>query len=91
MDGNVGNVEFDGDGTVISNGGSDGVGCEYSGGCSGVEFLFAAFVGGLAFFVSLPRPPPSNEDFFAEFGDALWGYQRNVLRAGHCQPFFGIL
>ena len=48
MDGNVGNVEFDGDGTVMSNGGSNGVGCECLGGCSGVEF-FVAFVGALAF------------------------------------------
>ncbi len=48
VDGNVGNVEFDGDGMVMSNGGSDGVGCECLGGCSGVEF-FVAFVGALAF------------------------------------------
>ncbi len=39
MDGNVGNVEFDGDGMVMSSGGSDGVGCENFGGCSGVEFF----------------------------------------------------
>ncbi len=39
MGGNVGKVEFDGDGTVMSNGASDGVGCEHVGGCSAVEFF----------------------------------------------------
>ncbi len=53
VEGNVGNVEFDGDGTVMSNGGSDGVGCEHVGGCSAVEF-FASFDDALAFFMSLP-------------------------------------
>ncbi len=40
MEGNVGNVEFDGDGTVMSNGGSNGVGCEHVVGCSAVEFFW---------------------------------------------------
>ncbi len=63
MDSNVGNVEFDGDGTVMSNGGSNGVGCENFGGCSGIEF-FAAFVGVLAFFHELaPTPPPQRRIF----------------------------
>ncbi len=64
MEGNVGNFEFDEDGTVMSNGGSDGVGCEHIGGCSAVEFFFSSFDGALAFFMSSPRPPPSKEDFF---------------------------
>ncbi len=57
MDSNIGIVEFDGDWTVMSNGGCNRVGCEYLGGCSGVEF-FAAFVGALAFFMNLPFHPP---------------------------------
>ncbi len=39
VDGNGGNIEFDGDGTVMSNGGSNGFGCECLGGCSGVEIF----------------------------------------------------
>ncbi len=54
VEGNVGNVEFDGDGTVMSNSGSNGVGCEHVGGCSAVEFFFSSFDGALAFFMSLP-------------------------------------
>ncbi len=63
MDSNIGNIEFDGDGTDMSSGGSDGVGCEYLCGFSVVEFLFVAFVDALAFFMGLPLPPPSKEDF----------------------------
>ncbi len=62
MDGNIGNVEFDGDATVVSNGGNNGVGCEYLGGYSGVHF-FAAFVDMLAFFMGLPLPPPQRRSF----------------------------
>ncbi len=39
MDSNVGNIEFDGDGMVMSNGGSNRVGYDFLGGCSGVDFL----------------------------------------------------
>ncbi len=63
MDSNVGNIKFDGDGTDMSIGGSDGVGCEYFCGCSGVEF-FAAFVSALTFFMGLPLPPPLKGGFF---------------------------
>ncbi len=55
----------------------------------GLNF-FAAFVGALAFFMSLPLPP-SKEDFFGEFGGTLWGCQQNALRAGHRLPSYGIL
>ncbi len=65
MDGNVSKVEFDGDGTGMSTGFSDGVGCEYLCRFSVIEF-FAAFVGALAFFMGLPLPPPPppNKGFF---------------------------
>ncbi len=57
MDGNVGNVDFDGDRTDMSSSGSDRAGREHSCGLSVVEF-FAAFVSALAFFMGLPLLPP---------------------------------
>ncbi len=63
MESNVGNVEFVEDVTAMSNGGSNGVSCEYLFGFSVVE-IFCSICGCACIFHGLALTPPLKGGFF---------------------------